>query len=315
MYIQFNKTEVKDQKDMPDLPGEIPVSVYQALKLRSINTPIRIPLMEVDAANARADELGVDKDPINLYIPRPRRVPGGVSFRLRPTLPALDEDKIPIKIQRIVDPGHFWSTNDDIGTRENLKKVKKLIGLMTTFESFETNPSVGSLVLAPKDVIPDKDNQPRVSYDRAVIQNVSLISREEYNAQVFFIDSGFVSKVRISDLRVVRVDSPLEKIPAAAFQCVLSHVKPAILNTLTGQWSEGAKRIFEELVTGPGKSLLGEVYSVVNSVVSLSLHVTNQKGDQLLVNDFLVREGYAECREEDYLSKANQTLRKDVAKV
>ncbi|XP_015109317.1 probable ATP-dependent RNA helicase spindle-E [Diachasma alloeum] len=318
VYIQFNKTEVKDQRDMPDLPGDIPVSVYQALKLKSIGNAITIPLMPADAANKMAEELGVEKDPINLYLPRPRRTPNGPAFRLRPELPPLDLTYFPIEIQRIVDPGRFWVTNKDEQTRRNLSKIKKIISAMDAkgLESFETNPKVGTVVLAPKDcTMDDKSPQLTVVYDRAVIQNLFLVTRHEYNAQVFFIDSGFVSKLRISDLRCVPVDSPLEQIPAAALQCVLSHVKPAILNTLTGQWSEGAKRVFEELITGEEKKLYAEVYSVVNSVASIYLHVYNNKSETIQVNDFLVREGYAECREEDYLSKANHNIREDVNKL
>ncbi|XP_063991815.1 probable ATP-dependent RNA helicase spindle-E [Diachasmimorpha longicaudata] len=317
VYIQFNKNEVKDQKNAPDLPGEIPVSVYQALKLKSIKKGVSISVMPADAANKMAEELGVENGAINLYIPRPRKLHDGPAFKLRPKLPPLDLAYFPIQVQRIVDPGRFWVTNEDEETKRNLSDVKEAIKMMeaTGLESFEGNPQVGMIVLAPKDCTGgDQSSLPTITYDRAVIQNVSLVAKHNYNAQVFFIDSGYTSKLRISDLRCVSADSPLQQIPAAALQCALCHVKPAILNTLTGQWSESTKRIFEELITGEEKKLYAEVYSVVNSVVSLYLHVYN-KSETIQVNDFLVRQGYAECREEDYLSKANNTIRQDVNKL
>ncbi|XP_011312434.1 probable ATP-dependent RNA helicase spindle-E [Fopius arisanus] len=311
VYIQFNKTEVKDARDGPEFQGEIPVSVYLAIKLGRVNPPIRIPIMPEDAANELAEEFGLEKDPVNLYIPRPRRNPQGTGFYLRPRLPDLDLTFIPMDIQRIIDPGYFWVSNKDTETRDNLLEIKRVITLMESkgLVTFEGKPKVGAVVLAPKETSGDEQ---KVKYDRAVVQNVFLVSRHEYSAQVFFIDSGAVSKVSICDLRCVPGDSPLEKIPAAAYQCCLSQVKPAILNTLTGQWSEGSKRFFEELITGKGKTLYGEVYSVVNSVVCIDLHVTDDKGMKINVNNLLVSEGYAEPREEDYLSKANHTIRVDV---
>jgi hypothetical protein len=95
------------------------------------------------------------------------------------------------------------------------------------------------------------------------------------------------------------LNTGVHTIPPVAMECVLSEVEPSVLTCCNGQWSQEANRFFTELVKD--KNFYAQVYSVVNSVMSLRLFENPRTLST--VNDVLIHQRYAQPSEESYLSK------------
>ena len=126
-------------------------------------------------------------------------------------------------------------------------------------------------------------------------------------AKILFVDYGYVHNVQVCDLRELHGYQWISSIPGLAFECVLAEIRPAALSNITGQWSPGAIEEFRKLIGGD-VSLFGEVYSVVSSIVNLKLIRVDGK-EQMDINQALINLGYAEKKEEDYLSRCNREFR------
>lgn len=124
--------------------------------------------------------------------------------------------------------------------------------------------------------------------------------------KIFFIDFGNTEIIPINKLygygpRLLKL---VGKIPAQAFKCVLSKLKPSPFKYPDGKWSANSKDDLEKLIEYG--ELVGSVYSVVDGVVSLVLYKLMQKGSetiQINLNEYLIENGFAELKEENYFSK------------
>ena len=191
-----------------------------------------------------------------------------------------------------------------------ISQVNKNKNLLLTVDS---PPKVGTLVFAP-------DSQH--SYCRAVIQSFTQSNNVKL-AQVLFIDTGKTASIKLSELRQLRPFTEDEKKfkelfnqPALAFECVLANIRPTFMSNVSGHWSAEAEKEFKRIIH-PGerrqkKTFYGEIFSVVNSVVSLTLICSmgeSEDSEKINVNDYLIKNRYAEHKEENYLSRSNHELR------
>ena len=216
----------------------------------------------------------------------------------------------------MINPGHFWVQMEDANANQQLtailKKVKEknkeLLLPVTSLSEF------GTCVFAP--VVGQN------TYNRAMIQSYSQDKNVQL-AQVLFVDTGKTAVVKLSDLRQLRPFAEEERdlinlfnLPAQAFECVLANIRPTFMSNITGQWSPEAHKEFYKVIQfdehGKRRNLFGQVYSVVNSVVSLTLLGVSGSPNSLKkfnVNEHLIKCRYAEHKEEDYLSRTNHELR------
>lgn len=105
VYVQFRKNESREdgQANAMEEPGDISLSVYKAVKLRSLGAPLEVPLLYVDAAQKRAAQLGLKEIVPQVFFPKegPPEVVHQSDFTIRPVLPALDVSNIPLIIRRV----------------------------------------------------------------------------------------------------------------------------------------------------------------------------------------------------------------------
>lgn len=274
-----------------------------AIKMRQINYPIIVPVLDQDTAEQRAKELDLVSYTNNTFLKRNKQFDVPV---LRPVLPGIDVSFIPLVILNVINPGHFWAHLKDSDTWHNVRTIEKVINETEgNLEKLISPPEIGALVIAPYSI--RTTARTNVKYYRAIVQSFSRDSQNIF-AQVLFIDYGHSEQINLCDLRQLKNKDAITDIPALAFECTLSNIRPSILHNLNGLWSQNAFKEFNKLIGG-NVNLFGEVYSVVNSVVSLNLLCVNVDNEKINVNKYLIEKGYAEFREEDYLSRKNHELR------
>lgn len=304
VFIQFGNTlQSNDNKINYDKNGEIPIAIYQAIKMRSIRGDIEVPVMELNESLKAADDRNIGTisvfdlpcDNVSLLTATTSRY-----NEIRPKLPSLDITHIPLEIKNIINPGSFWACLNDIETKINYETINNYLESMPEekFLLFEKQPYPGSFVLGPFD-----EKEGKIIYNRALLQSVS-----KNFVTIFFIDYGKIKQIPLSDLRRLPPNNKISKIPAQVFQCSLTNIKPSTINSITGEWSEEAKEDFKNIINNK-KELYGKVYSVVDGVVSINLIYSDYDKKTTDVNDYLIREGHAEYREESFLSKKNHELR------
>lgn len=98
------------------------------------------------------------------------------------------------------------------------------------------------------------------------------------------------------------------KIPALALECVLANIQSCTTYSHKVHWPQEANDKFCELLES-NEQIFGEIYSVVNSVIALTL-IAVTKDKKININQILIDEKLAVYKEESYLSQTNNDLRK-----
>ncbi|XP_051160838.1 probable ATP-dependent RNA helicase spindle-E [Leptopilina boulardi] len=317
IYIHFWNRERRFTSDekVPDVTGRISPAVYRAVKLRKINTTMMVRVLDEQSSITLARKMKLindrgltflDEKPSSLL--RVKK-----NFGIRPVLPGLDITMIPLKITEILNPGHFWAQMIDDDSQRKLDRILRMINNdeKNFLLPIKTPPRLETLVFAP---FSNEDK----CFHRALIQSYKNIN----TANVLYVDCGKMGSVQVKDLRLLRAFNENEEqlikefdLPALAFECVLANIRPTFMSNKTGQWSPNARHDFEKLLRHDQKRptfLFGEIYSVINSVVSLTLHCKKSLDNNvkpIIVNQYLIENNYAETCEEDYLSRLNHELR------
>ncbi|KAF7992726.1 hypothetical protein HCN44_005070 [Aphidius gifuensis] len=317
VFIEFsniqNNYEVNLSNDNKELTsknivGDIPMSVYQAIKMRSISDTINIPVMPLSQAHQLADELNIEKKPQTIYLPKENMpVKNSIYIDIRPILPSIDTTTIKIIIKNIINPGFFWACIDDNKIQKLYEEVDfnlKTIDYKTLEKFDDKAPKIGTLVLAQLNT-DDNEN----SYKRALVQNITKNGKNTFLAMLFFIDFGITKSMSIYDIHKLPDDHKLSKIPSIVFQCRLTNIKPlSINNTTSDDWSIESKKELTKLING-NKGINAEIYSVVNSIVSVNLIITTKNDEAININKLFIEKGYGEFNEENFLSKDNHEIR------
>ncbi|KAL0275900.1 UNVERIFIED_CONTAM: hypothetical protein PYX00_003620 [Menopon gallinae] len=301
LYVEFRNSELSQRRldvDMPfdgTLPGKIPMPVYRAVKIRHIRRGINLKLLPIEEAQKRAKAVGVKKKTFFA-----ENEPEDTSH-IQSNLPGIDVSYIHLAICYANSPGYFWAY--DLANSDNQRIVLEILNdSQYSFRQFSKSPVVGDVCAAPY------EENGEVLYYRGRIESLTK-SESATVAKVFFIDYGNNSVIPVEDLREFKpeVQEELKKIPALAFQCVLSKIQPCLIKNPKGCWSDAASLFFGQLIQDG--ELYGSVYSVVNGVVSLELYKMDNVGNKVSINDLLVEKGFAQRTEESYLSKKNNEIR------
>ncbi|XP_011704566.1 PREDICTED: probable ATP-dependent RNA helicase spindle-E isoform X2 [Wasmannia auropunctata] len=298
VYVQFREKETC----VDDSLQNILEPVYQAVMMRYCNIPIELKLLNVKEANERARRHDLQKFQRTLYFRRNFIKTENVVPKIRPQLPGLDVTNIPLFVQTIISPGYFWATLDDDITHSEIQVIEEILN-KHPLKKLRSIPEKSTIIAAPI------EGNNSLIYHRAIIKEFILEIGELVD--IFFIDLGHFSRRRFSDLKEIDNARILE-IPPLAFCCNLAFLRPSNQSNVHGQWSERSKNYFETQIK-KSKSILGKIYSIVDSVINLELIVVNDKGKRFNVNEGFIEEGYAIRREESCLSKLNHDLRADIS--
>ncbi|XP_023227156.1 ATP-dependent RNA helicase TDRD9-like [Centruroides sculpturatus] len=216
-------------------------------------------------------------------------------------LPSLNTTVIRIFATFMVDCGHFWAQYRDT-SEMNLQFLKDAINLNEA-QNFQPVTKIypGKIILAPF-----FEAHNTMSYYRAKIEEIT-----EDGIKVFFIDYGnkeiIPNKSHLKEIDALRTPDLLT-IPAQAFECALCEIRPSVLKSTDGKWTDEARRWFQSAVNG--QELIATVYSVVQNVVRLELKRTEETGIEININEELIKRGLGEKAEESYSSKKNHEMRK-----
>ncbi|GLH06847.1 Probable ATP-dependent RNA helicase spindle-E [Gryllus bimaculatus] len=300
VYIQFGRPATAtaktktDFKFIPDIPGKVCMPVYKAVKLRQLKIPIVLHLMPARNAMERARELNLQPAQDSPWRWERKKEDSSV---MKPSLPSVNTHIISLSISYIIDPGHFWAQSLEPDAIETLSEISRKLNTVDELLPVRA-PKIGKIYAAPF------TEHGSTYYYRARVNSI-----RPPKVQVLFIDYGNSSEVDIIDLREIRdATDPSTSAPPQAFECVLSELRPSLINNPRGGWSDTAKQDFSSKV---GNYLFyGKIYSVVHGVVSLELirqlplNVKNKKGEEIKsINEYLIDKGYAEPAEESYLSR------------
>lgn len=97
-------------------------------------------------------------------------------------------------------------------------------------------------------------------------------------------------------------------IPERCFECTLTEIQPSSIKSLKGKWIPEAVELFNHYTEH--QIAIIDVYSVVNDVASVRLIVENIK-----VNLKLIKKGYAQFCDENYMSKMNYDTREQKQRI
>ncbi|XP_058808983.1 probable ATP-dependent RNA helicase spindle-E [Phymastichus coffea] len=306
VYIMFNDDKIYgDSQKQTDIPGNVSLSVYKALKLRKMGTEIKIDVLDSASSQQRARELEIDTNACSMFFNEENyETMKRILPKALPQLPGLDENNIQIKISYFINPSQFWvRIADDKDLEHKYDTIRKFLNdsKNITLTRFEDEPSVGALVAARW----KKDNK----IYRVVIESFDKKS-SELLAKVLYIDHGFRDTVRVKELMRIQPDHLAATTRALAFECCLSEIEPSKKKDPKG-WSREACQIFCSTVK-EAKQIYGSIYSVVDSIVHLQLSTNLDDNSLLDVNKRLVDLNLAEVAEENYLSKYNHKLREQI---
>lgn len=211
---------------------------------------------------------------------------------------------------QITDPCEFWARSCDTEITAMYKKIEYALMSRHNLAPLDRKPSVGEMVV----VRCSKDGTSEKANFRAVVQNISF-ERNRESIGLFLVDTGKNVEVTSNDLLQFRNRHEVMTLPSLAFQCTLKSLRPVDCHKTKNQFSKEACEKFKEIIKKESSSCVAEIYSVVNSIVSINLECLLKTGQRLLVNQWLLDRNYAEEREEDFQSKQNHDIRQQVADV
>ncbi|XP_012273782.1 probable ATP-dependent RNA helicase spindle-E [Orussus abietinus] len=312
VYVQFKKGESSSRVktgQSGEIPGKVSLEVYKALKLRQSNMPLTVPIMGDKEAQDRMTQLKLKPYANNYFFVQNGFEDDAPAERvLRPVLPTLDVSCIPLVIVDFESVSHFWAhiKDDTIVTLTNMDRALNEIDCLA---EFDYPPEIGSFVIAPR----RKHTTDKPLFSRGIVQNYIMQGPQNRLAQVFFIDYGYTENVSTFNLRHLLTQREIAKIPAQALECVLAGIRPSISRNLSDQWSVAAWNTLQHAIAGHRVSLFGEVYSVVNGVIAVTLYSLYPEGEKKNLNELLIEKGHAERKEEDFMSRQNHELREQQA--
>ncbi|KAL2743188.1 putative ATP-dependent RNA helicase spindle-E isoform X1 [Vespula maculifrons] len=294
IYLQFSKNYTDEER-------KIPLSVYRSIKMRQCNMPIEVSVLSEKNALDLAKKMNL-KDKSIFFNNDISIKEGKKPAYINPNLPGLDISYIPIKIINVIDPGHFWIHINDKDTYNKIRQIKKVLNEeKKSLKEFDSLPKINSLVAVPF----KKTFQ--VEFYRGVIKNYIGKSDNKF-ALCQLIDIGHTIKIHPNDIRQIIHCKDIMKIPALALECVLTNIQPCTIHSHKVYWPQEANNKFHELLES-NEQIFGEIYSVVNSVIALTLiAVTADK--KININQILIDQELAMHKEESYLSRLNNDLRK-----
>ncbi|XP_067136468.1 ATP-dependent RNA helicase TDRD9 [Centruroides vittatus] len=306
MTIHFEERRALIEFNQNESTG-IPQAVYLAVKMRRLRMPLQLQIYDKAEASRKLEQLLQLR---NEKCSKERRLQTNrISIQVTDNiinqveLPSIRTTVIHIFATFMVDCGHFWAQYREPNSENlNLQFLKDTINVNGA-KHFQPVTEIypGKIILAP---FFEAHNS--MNYYRAKIEEIT-----EDGIKVFFIDYGnkeiIPNKSHLKEIDASRTPDLLT-IPAQAFECVLCEIRPSVLKSSDGKWTDEARGWFQSAVNG--QELTAKVYSVVQNVVRLELTRREENGVEININEQLIKLEYGEKAEESYSSKKNHEMRK-----
>ncbi len=287
IYVTFNSNQMIDDPERENwnsiVPGKVVAEVYKAIKYRNTEEKFSLKIMDPKRAEAYACQIGIGEivdgsfTLKNYYIKFPKLC----------VIPSSFQDCLVGIVTHIEHCSKFYirpigMPYADIwrDLSERIKKCK-LTPLTNLNSGFDSNA-----------IVKYKDN-----FHRGRI--IKQTRHDEDTYAVYLIDVGSTVTINMEDISPANSSTDQLKvfeIPPRIFEATLCDIQPSFIKCPKGKWISGAVDIFRENVFDQTCEV--EVYSVVQDVASVHLKI-----DGIDMNELLVKEGFAQFAEENFMSK------------
>ncbi|KAI4489293.1 hypothetical protein M0804_004791 [Polistes exclamans] len=292
VHIQFDIEENRD----------IPLTVYKSVQMRKLKIPFEICYLNEKYAKFFFKNSIID-DRTNLYNERTYLLEDECAY-MNPILPSITAVIFPIKVTYFISPYHFWVHIFNSQTEKKMVMIHQTLNNeLDSVTTFNILPKINDLVAVSLNLY--GANGSMTSY-RAIVKEYKKILDETY-ATVQLIDIGYTASVNSIIMRKILKDY-MYRIPALAIECVLAEIED---NPEKDNQYESFLNFLKELYMNTysdHKLLYGQIYSIVNNVISLTL-ICRTTYTIFNINAELKNRRYAIEKEESQLSKENNYVR------
>ncbi|XP_061390701.1 probable ATP-dependent RNA helicase spindle-E [Musca vetustissima] len=291
LVIFKDDPDADDSSDKIKTPGSVCAEVYKAIKMRSLNLPNAIDVMEPRAGVKYAEDHGLGSMYDGAWRPTKRLL---VNAELV-VLPSVFQRNISGLITHIETCSKFYF--QPLSETERINEIQDMLDEANKHENCRfPHPGAvakGMILAAPFEG----------KYHRAKVLKVIIQNRHQVEVKVFFIDYGNVSMVDFKDLRYLSETCKyLADIPPRLFECRLALVEPSTLKSSSGKWTDEAMEYMQSHADSGIVEI--EIFSVVDGISNVLL-----KKDGSTINHILVEKGLARSADESFMSKSDHDLR------
>ncbi|XP_015177902.1 PREDICTED: putative ATP-dependent RNA helicase TDRD9 [Polistes dominula] len=293
IYIHF-----KNEEDR-----EIPLNVYKSIQMRKLKIPFEISCLNEKYPNH--DNIFEENyiDTLSHYYIKNSNIFKDEYAYMNPMLPSITVSTFPIDKIDYISPYYFLVQMKD--SQINMTKemiMKSLNEDSNSLTTFNILPNVNDLVAVPLEI---KDDI--VLYYRGIVKKYEEMMDETY-VTLQLIDIGFPSvKVLCNLMRKIK-NPYIYKIPALILECVLAGIQDNPNKNDQDTSSMDFIREFVNMNDTNENQLHGEIYSIVNNVVAITLLLKTEE-KTYNINELLLDKNYAIVKEESQLSKENNYVR------
>ncbi|XP_073816762.1 probable ATP-dependent RNA helicase spindle-E isoform X2 [Musca autumnalis] len=272
-------------------PGSVCAEVYKAVKMRCLNLPNAINVMDPRAGVKYAEDHGLGTMCDGVWKPTKRLL---INAELV-VLPSVFQKDISGYITHIETCSKFYF--QPLSEAERINEIQEMLDEANKHENCRfPHPGAvakGIILAAPFDG----------KYHRAKVIKVINQTRHHAEFKVFFIDYGNTSIVNFKELRYLSETCKyLSDIPPRLFECRLALVEPSTLKSPNGKWTDEA---MEYMQTHADSGVVEiEIFSVVDGISNILI-----KKDGSTLNHILVEKGLARSADESYMSKTDHDFR------
>jgi ATP-dependent RNA helicase TDRD9 len=304
VFVEFKNVKrpervtVDGKQYVTTILGNIAMDVYEAVRRRQLNLPLRLHVLPnhkawqfVDSTESKRRLSISSSDEVNCY--------SAINYS---PLPPLDIEYVTVTVTHIIDAGNFFCHNWSDETRILLSRI---FAALNSGEVF-LDPVEGKVKIETKMYAAVFDEDGKLYRCKVLCINPG----EPPVAHVQFVDYGNTQKVHTNRLYELPKDSPECDVEPIAMRCVLSEVEPHRALDSKGLWSERVNNIFRRRTDGV--LLNAKVYSVVDNVAHLELFPKNPAPNVGSFNKWLINEGHAQPLQESQRSKMDHETRRKV---
>ncbi|XP_066262393.1 probable ATP-dependent RNA helicase spindle-E [Euwallacea similis] len=298
VYVEFKNAldpimvNVDGFTRLANITERIPTQIYEMIRKRQLKYDFDLRLLPMDKAWQFAEKHGSRTNrglPLeNIVTSTPSSTINCFSAVDYSVIPTASTQFIQVQVSHPVDAGHFWAQNADDRTIELLQKIDEALNKQV-LRQVEEQPKVGKIYVA------------KFKNDGLFYRCRLTATAGRYN-QVLFIDYGNYQRVDINNLYHLP-QRPQCFTPALAFECVMHGIRPPCKDQ--GNWNEHVNELFKKWTLGI--VLFGEVYSVVNDVIELTIYRTAVKEKSL--NKYMIDGHHAKPAAPSFLSKQDHERR------
>jgi ATP-dependent RNA helicase TDRD9 len=297
--------------------GNVPPEVYKAVKFRQIEGKLPLKVLSRDQTIlwavkhklGRINQHGIFQID-NGYVKNPR-------FCVLPTMTTTKMEGVVTHVEN----GNKFFFHPTKGYHENLTSKDEV-----NWISYEKDDLTLQMLLKNAEISPVNDNNQLNEGDFVLVKKDEILRRamviDQLTRDSFKINLIDVGSVEIFKSDVIfTVDEFKECIeeckkealmsyPPRVFECTLMQIRPSVIKSRDGKWTENAVKVLREKVVNSKATI--EIYSVVDDIASVKLTIIDRENRMKVVNKKLVEIKHAEECEESYLSKLNHEHRQQI---